>query len=236
MTDAEAQPKEYRQHRFRRPAGACELLLVRHGESAPTRDDVRHPVVDGHSDPPLDPVGVAQAQRVAERLVASGERIAAIYVTTLQRTAQTAAPLASRLGIDVRVEPELREVFLGEWEATFRKHMAEGHPIGVRVMAEGRWDVIPGAEPGGAFAARVRGAVTRLAESHPDETIVVVTHGGVIGQVLALATGSKPFVFVGADNASISHLVVDGDRWIVRRFNDTAHLGMAYTTAPEPLT
>lgn len=236
VTESAAQPKEYRQHRFRRPPGACELLLVRHGESAPTRDDVQHPVVDGHSDPPLDPVGVAQAERVAERLVASGESIAAIYVTTLTRTVQTAAPLAQRLGIEPRVEAGLREVFLGEWETTFRKHMAEGHPIGVRVMEEGRWDVIPGAEPGHAFAARVRDAVTRLAASHPDETIVAVTHGGVIGQVLALATGSKPFVFVGADNASISHLVVYGDRWIVRRFNDTAHLGMAYTTAPEPLT
>ena len=234
-TGADAQPKEYRQHRFRRPPGACELLLVRHGESAPTRDDVHHPVVDGHSDPPLDPVGVAQAERVAERLVASGEQIAAIYVTTLQRTVQTAAPLASRLGMGVRVEPEMREVYLGEWEATFRKHMADGHPIGERVMAEGRWDVIPGAEPGEAFAARVRGAVTRLAAAHLDETIVVVTHGGVIGQVLALASGSKPFVFVGADNASISHLVVHGDRWILRRYNDTAHLGTAYTTEPEPL-
>lgn len=233
---AQAQPKEYRQHRFRRPPGACELLLVRHGESAPTRDDVHHPLVSGHSDPPLDPVGTAQAERVADRLVASGEPIAAIYVTTLTRTAQTAAPLAARLGIEPRVEPELREVFLGEWEATFRKHMAEGHPIGVRVMAEGRWDVIPGAEPGAAFAARVRDAISRLATAHRDETIVVVTHGGVIGQVFALATDSRPFVFIGADNASISHLVVDGDRWIVRRFNDTAHLGMAYTTAPEPLT
>jgi probable phosphoglycerate mutase len=46
----------------------------------------------------------------------------------------------------------------------------------------------------------------------------------VIGQGLALASGSRPFAFVGADNASISRLVIAGDRWIVRGFNDTAHL------------
>jgi probable phosphoglycerate mutase len=46
----------------------------------------------------------------------------------------------------------------------------------------------------------------------------------VIGQALALASGSRPFAFVGADNASISRLVIADDRWIVRGFNDTAHL------------
>ena len=218
------QPKEYRQYRFRRPPGACELLLVRHGESAPTREDVRHPIVDGHSDPPLDPVGVEQAERVAERLGEPGERIAAVYVTSLQRTHETAAPLAARLGVDVRVEPDLREVFLGDWEESFRRHMSEGHPLAARLMVEGRWDVIPGAESSEDFATRVRGAVERLAVLHADEKIVVVTHGGVIAQVLAEASGGRPFAFVGADNASISHVVVVGDRWIIRGFNDIAHL------------
>jgi 2,3-bisphosphoglycerate-dependent phosphoglycerate mutase len=39
-----------------------------------------------------------------------------------------------------------------------------------------------------------------------------------------MASGSRPFAFTGADNASISRLVVASDRWIVRGFNDTAHL------------
>jgi len=46
----------------------------------------------------------------------------------------------------------------------------------------------------------------------------------VIGQVLALASGSRPFAFVTSDNGSISRLVVSGERWIVRGYNDTAHL------------
>lgn len=227
--------REFRQSRFERPPGACELLLVRHGESAPARDDQPFALVDGHGDPELSPAGREQAYRVAERL--EHEDVAAVYVTTLQRTVQTAAPLAERLGLEPRVEPDLREVYLGEWEGgSFRRHVAEGHPIARRMFAEQRWDVIPGAEPADAFAARVRGAVTRIAAAHADETVVVVSHGGVIGQVLATAAGIGGFTFTGSDNAGISHVVVTGDRWIIRRFNDTAHLGLAFTTAPQPPT
>jgi probable phosphoglycerate mutase len=226
---------EYRQPRFRRPPGACELLLVRHGESQPARDDQPFPLVDGHGDPELAPAGREQALRVAERL--EHEDIGAIYVSTLCRTVQTAAPLAARLGIEPRVEPDLREVYLGEWEGgSFRRHVAEGHPTAVKMFTEGRWDVIPGAESAESLATRVRGAITRIASAHADETVVVVSHGGVIGQIMALATGARPFSFGGADNASVSHLVVTDDRWLLRRFNDTAHLGLAFTVAPEPPT
>jgi len=232
------QQQEYRQARFRRPPGACELLLVRHGESAPARAGEEFVLADGHGDPPLDPIGEEQARRVADRLIESREPIAAIYVTTLRRTHQTAAPLARRLGMEVRVEPDLREVHLGEWEGGhFRKHVAEGHPIALEMMAKGRWDVIPGAEPDEAFSARVRGAVRRIAATHPDQTVVVVSHGGTIGRIIGEAVRSPMgFAFIGADSASISHVVVAGDRWIVRRFNDTAHLGMVFTEAAEPLT
>ena len=213
----------YRQARFRMPPGATELLLIRHGESQAANPDDPFPLMDGHADPALDPNGHDQAQRLAVRL--ADRPIDAIYVTTLRRTAQTAAPLAERLGLTPQVEPDLREVFLGDWEAgLFRKMVAEQHPVAQRMWAEERWDVIPGAEPTSEFAARVGGAVRRLAAAHPDQVLAVIVHGGVIGQALALAADSRPFAFLGADNASISRLVVAGDRWIVRGFNDTAHL------------
>jgi probable phosphoglycerate mutase len=225
----------YRQLRFTRPPGACELLLVRHGESTPAQVGTPFPLVDGQGDPELDPVGHEQGQRVAERLAA--EDIDAIYVTNLRRTAETAAPLAARLGIEMRVEPDLREVHLGEWEGgEFRQRVVERDPIVVQMLEEQRWDVIPGAEPAEAFAERIRAAIRRIAEAHRDRTVAVFSHGGTIGQILADATGSRPFAFSGADNASISHLVVHDDRWILRRYNDTAHLGLVLTTAPEPLT
>jgi 2,3-bisphosphoglycerate-dependent phosphoglycerate mutase len=46
----------------------------------------------------------------------------------------------------------------------------------------------------------------------------------VIGEVLAQASGSRPFAFITSDNASISRLIVTDERWFVRTFNDTAHL------------
>jgi 2,3-bisphosphoglycerate-dependent phosphoglycerate mutase len=217
---------EHRQLRFVAPPGATRILLVRHGESAAFVEGEPFVLVDGHADPPLHEDGRAQAERVAARL--RDEPITAIYVTTLQRTAQTAAPLAALLGLEPRVETELREVNLGEWEnGGLCKHSRAGHPLVVQVFAEQRWDVIPGAEPGDAFAARVRVGIERIAAAHPDETVLAVVHGGVIGSVLAQASGSTGLAFAGADNGSISEIVVVGDRWLVRRFNDTAHLDAA---------
>jgi probable phosphoglycerate mutase len=226
---------QVRQFRFVRPPGATSLLLVRHGESAPARRDVPFSLVDGQGDPELAPIGREQAQRVADRLAA--EPIAAIYVTTLRRTAETAAPLAGRLGITPAVEAGLREVHLGDWEGgLFRLRVAEGHPIAKRMITEERWDVIPGAEPAEQFAARVRSSLRRLAGRHPDQTVAVFTHGGVIGQALAQAAASRPFAFSGADNGSISHLVVTAERWLVRTFNDVAHLHSGFAPAAEALT
>ncbi|HXZ72167.1 MAG TPA: histidine phosphatase family protein [Streptosporangiaceae bacterium] len=213
----------YRQNRFQVPPDAAELLLVRHGESERASLDAPAPMVDGRSDPALAPEGREQAELVAARLAAAG--IAAIYVTTLRRTAESAAPLAARLGLVPRVEAGLREVGLGEWEGgLFRKMVYEHHPTAMKMWAQESFEIIPGAEPAAEFAARVRDAVGRLAAAHTGQRVAVFTHGGVIGQVLALATGSRPFAFVTSDNGSISRLVVSGDRWIVRGYNDTAHL------------
>ncbi len=213
----------YRQNRFRVPPGATEILLVRHGESEPASLDDPFPLVDGRSDPALSPEGREQAQRVAARL--AGEGLDAVYVTTLRRTVDTAAPLAERLGLTPAVEPGLREVGLGDWEGgLFRKMVAENNPTAMRMWAQESFEVIPGAEPSAEFSGRVRGAVLRLAAAHPGQQVAVFTHGGVIGQALAMAAGSRPFAFITADNASISRLVVAGENWIVRGFNDTAHL------------
>lgn len=230
-------PREIRQHRFQPAAGACEILLVRHGESAPFVEGRPFPLVGGHADPPLHPDGQVQARQVADRLIATGERISDIYVTTLTRTHQTAAPLAGRLGIEPRVEPDLREVYLGEWEGgLLRQKVIDQDPIAIRMYAEERWDAIPGAEPTDEFDARVRAAIDRIAAAHQDQLVVAVVHGGVIGQIMNIAAGTTGFRFNGADNASIHHIVVDHERWVIRCFNDTSHLSPRFSTAPEPLT
>jgi len=233
VTEPSIDPKRYRQHRYEPPLGATEILLVRHGESQPVDPERPFDLVDGHGDPPLDPVGVDQAERLAERL--AGEDIAAIYVTTLRRTVETAAPLAERLGIVPSVEPELREVFLGEWEGgLLRVKAAEADPAFRRAIEEGSWEPIPGAEPADAFRDRVSLGISRVAVAHPDQLVVVVTHGGVIGQVLSNASGARGFAFIGADNASISHIVVEEDRITIRRFNDTTHLEPHFSVAAPP--
>ncbi len=213
----------HRQVRFVAPPGSTTILLVRHGESMPFVEGEPFALVDGHADPALYVDGEEQARRVGERL--ASEPISAIYVTPLQRTAQTAAPLAAALGLEPRIEPDLREVNLGEWEGGgLRKHARDGHPLIAQIFAEQRWDVVPGAEPGDAFDARVRAGIERIAAAHPDELVAAFVHGGVIGSVLAQATGAQGLAFAGADNGSISEIVVIGERWAVRRFNDTAHL------------
>jgi 2,3-bisphosphoglycerate-dependent phosphoglycerate mutase len=216
-------PRTFRQLRFTPPPGATEILLVRHGESEPAVDGRPFTLVDGQGDPALSPEGRLQALRVCARLVA--QKIDALYVTTLRRTVETASALSEALDLPSTVEPDLREVFVGEWEGgLLRRMMTEMGPIARRVTEEQRWDAIPGAEPADAFARRLRAAVARIAATHPDERVAVFTHGGVIGELLHQATGSEPFTFTGADNASISHLVVTSERWVLRSFNDTAHL------------
>jgi probable phosphoglycerate mutase len=54
--------------------------------------------------------------------------------------------------------------------------------------------------------------------------VLVVAHGIAISAVLAQSAAASPFAFMGADNASISVVIVSGERFTLRRFNDTAHL------------
>lgn len=230
-----AGPAAYRQLRFAAPPDATEVLLIRHGESEPAVDGSPFELRDGHGDPPLSELGRRQAARVCGRLASAG--VTAVYTTTLRRTHQTAEPLLQALGLAPVVEADLREVFLGAWEGgLYRKKVLQGDPVALQVAAQERFDVIPGAEPADAFAARVGGAVERIAAAHRGGRVAVFSHGGAIGQVLAQATGSRPFAFTGADNASISQLVVAGDRWILRRFNDTAHLEADAEVTAQPLT
>jgi probable phosphoglycerate mutase len=222
------EPAVYRQIQFQAPAGATELILVRHGESEAAIEGQPFELVEGQGDPALSPEGDEQAERVGKRL--ANEPIDAIYVSTLQRTGQTAAPLAHRLGLTPVVERDLREVFLGEWESgLFRKKVMERDPIAVRMVEEQRWDVIPGAEPRAEFAQRTRSVVERIAAAHPDQRVAVFAHGGIIGEMLSQATGAQPFAFT-SDNTGISQLVVTRERWILRRFNDTAHLDVDLTS------
>ena len=213
--------QEYRQRPFVVPPDATEVVLARHGASQPIRPGERFPMLDGVGDPPLAPEGHAQAALLARRL--EREDIAAVFVTGLQRTIETAAPL----GRETAEVAELREVNLGEWEGgEFRIRFWEGDPVAMRTVTEERWDVIPGAESMEGFAERVKAGIDRVVEATgPGRIALVVAHGGVIGEVCRQATNSRPFAFVHSDNCSITRLVRFADgRWLLRSFNDTTHL------------
>jgi 2,3-bisphosphoglycerate-dependent phosphoglycerate mutase len=205
------------------PPGSTEIWLVRHGASADSLEGEMFELVEGQGDPPLSEAGRHQAEQVGLRL--AQEPFDALYVTTLQRTAQTAAPLVARSGLTPVVEADLREVFLGDWEGgLMRVKAADGDPVWAQVMAEERWGVIPGAESREVFGGRLRDAIVRIADAHEGGRVVVFSHGAAIGEILAQATHSRPFAFVGPDNASISRLVVTPETWILRGYNDTSHL------------
>jgi 2,3-bisphosphoglycerate-dependent phosphoglycerate mutase len=218
-----APPRKFSQVPYQGPPGSTELILVRHGASADAIEGEDFELLDGHGNPPLSPIGRQQAELVGERL--ANETFDALYVTTLRRTVETAAPLARLTGLTPMVEPDLREVNLGEWEGgLFRQKVADQDPVAMRMLAEERWDVVPGAESAAGFTDRIRAAIERIYAAHPGARVVAFSHGAAIGEVLAQATGSSPFAFLMSDNTAIARLVLTPERWILRGFNDTAHL------------
>lgn len=215
--------KEYHQTVYAPPEGAADLLLIRHGRTEAARPGQSFAMVDGHGDPALHPEGEKQAILVGERL--KNDAIAAIYVTTLKRTHQTAAPLAAHLGLTPRVERDLREVRLGDWDGgEYRIKAAEGAAEFLRAIERQEWGEIPNAETTAELHARVRAGLLRIAAAHPNERVAVVVHGGVVGAAMAIASGAQAFHFNGADNGSVSRLVIRGETMWIKGFNDVSHL------------
>ena len=220
-----AEASGFEQHAYAPPADAVEVVLVRHGASEAAVRGVTFPLVDGQGDPALSEAGKAQARIVAARL--AGETFSGAFVSTLRRTQETAAPLMAEIGLTPVVLPDLREINLGELEGGgYRIKVAEGDPLVAEVAREERWDLIPGAETLAAFESRLRGAIEQIAAAVPRGTAALAfVHGAVIGGLCAMATGSRPFAFIHADNGSISRLIVHADgTWLLRSFNECRHL------------
>jgi 2,3-bisphosphoglycerate-dependent phosphoglycerate mutase len=212
------------QRPFSLPPGATEVVLIRHGSAQHSTPDQPLDLIEGQSDPQLTELGRDQALAVAERL--SSAKTEAIFVTPLRRTLQTAQPLAERLGIEPVVLPELREVFLGEWEGQLNHRASTDDSLAREVFAAERWDVIPNAEPMEDFAARVgRGLELLVEAAGPDGTTLAVVHGGVISEACSQVTGSRSFAFLYAENGSLTRLMrLPTGKWALLAFNDTAHL------------
>jgi probable phosphoglycerate mutase len=218
----------YAQTLYQPEPGACQILLIRHGQSEPFVPGRPFPLIGGHGDPHLTNLGHYQAELVADRL--GSEPIRAIYASNLTRTSQTAAPLARILRLETRIESDLREIYLGEFEGgLLRQRSAENHPAVTAMRAKGEWGELPGAETNAQFTRRTVAAVERIAASHADQLVAVFCHGGVIGSLLGHAAGVNPFTFNGSRHTAISHVVLNPSGWVIRAFNDGAHAGRLTT-------
>ena len=147
------------------------LILVRHGETDWNRDRR----VQGQTDLPLNETGRAQARALAEQL--AGTRVDAVYASDLARARETAELLAAQRGLTVTLDPALREKDFGSWEGLTDVEVLDRFPDAVR----GAWG---DAETPDELSARVLAALERIAARHPNEHVVVVTHGGPVRAVL----------------------------------------------------
>ncbi len=210
------------QRAFTAPPGAREVVLVRHGSCDPPAPDG---LIAGRSDPGLNARGQAEAAAAGERLGA--ESVAAIHVSPMVRTTETAAPIVAATGVEPVLDPDLREIYLGEWEGHgIASRGASGDPELARVFTEQRWDLIPGSESIADFGARVRRGVEAAADAGADgEVVVVVTHSAVIAEFLRQIAGAEAFAFLHNTNGGVSRAIRMADgRWILSVFNDTSHV------------
>lgn len=152
----------------------------------------------------------------------------ALFVTSLGRTVETAGPLLAGSGLDPVVVDSLREYELGDYDGPeFERRRQAGDPALLSAMRQETWEVLPGAEADAAFRDRVAAGLDEVVRvTGPDALAVVVTHAVVIAEACRSVTGSRPFAFLGVENASLTGLLRLGDgSWRLRSFNDTQHLG-----------
>ncbi|MGO8859387.1 MAG: histidine phosphatase family protein [Acidimicrobiales bacterium] len=160
------------------------VLLVRHGATPTTGKTLPGRAAGLH----LAPKGRSQAAVVAERIAAMATPPTAVYASPLERTRETAAPIAAALGLRVRTERGLLEADVGDWT---ERSLA-------RLSKRKEWSTVqrwpsgfrfPGGESFAEMSTRSLAAVLGLVADHPGETIVAVSHADPIKAVVATAAG-----------------------------------------------
>jgi probable phosphoglycerate mutase len=203
------------------------LLLVRHGVSTWNREGR----FQGHLDPPLHASGLAEARRLAARLVRDDLGGLRIVSSPLRRATATAEALVTALTAagqpaDVSTDARLMEIGQGEWEGLTHDELEAADPDRYAAWrADGGSSQPPGAEPLDDAQRRVAVAVDEL--TMRPGAVCLVSHGGVLRlaarHLLGLDLASAWSMDV--DNASLSRLSrEDGETWRLDAWNDTGHL------------
>jgi 2,3-bisphosphoglycerate-dependent phosphoglycerate mutase len=197
------------------------ILAIRHGQTAWNADSR----IQGHTDITLDTMGEWQAQRLAQAL--GDEELDVLYSSDLSRARQTAAPLAVRKKLELRIDPGLRERGFGEFEGLSFKQIEQRWPE--QAAAWRHRDPDFGARGGEVlrdFRDRVVATVTRLALAHRGQSIALVTHGGVLDLLYREATRvalDAPRTWQ-LSNAGINRLLSNAEGLFLVGWDDCAHL------------
>ncbi len=181
------------------------MLLVRHGDIA--ADMSRY---WGHTDVPLNDMGIRQAGKLAHRLGA--EEIDVVYASDLRRAMDTAATIAGRCHLSVVSCPELREISFGQCEGLTFDEMKDRYPQTEGIWAAGGEDIcFPGGESVRTFAARV-GTFAETLRGESSGTALVVAHGGSLRVLVCCLTGLDLSAWrdIHIERASLSIIEMEG--------------------------
>ncbi|MFI1526953.1 bifunctional RNase H/acid phosphatase [Streptomyces griseus] len=201
------------------------LVLLRHGETALTPE--KRFSGSGGTDPELSATGRGQAERAAGHFAALGA-VQEIVSSPLRRCRETAAAVADRLGLDVRIDEGLRETDFGAWEGLTFGEVRERYADDLTA-----WLASPDTAPTGGgesfaeVAERVAAARDRIVARYAGRTVLLVTHVTPIKTLVRLALGAPPEALFRMElsAASISAVAYYGDgNASVRVLNDTSHL------------
>jgi probable phosphoglycerate mutase len=197
------------------------VLLVRHG-TTPTTGKMLPGRADGLH---LSEKGRAQAAAAAERIAGLTKAPSAVYASPLERTRETAAPIAKALGLRVRTAPGLVEVDVGEWteKPLARLYRTKEWPTVQRWPGGFRF---PGGESFAEMSVRSMDAVLGLVAEHPGQTIVAVSHADPIKAIVAAAAGVPLDLMqrLAISPCSISAILFTGGGPVVLCVNSTGTL------------
>ena len=187
-----------------------ELTLVRHGRTG-WHSDNRYA---GASDVPLDEVGLAQADQLADWAARHPHDVLAC--SPLRRARQTAAPVAAALGVPAEVVPGLREMDFGVAEGATLAELRQRDPAAAEAfLADPLRYPFPGAEPPEDVAERVLGGLRELLARHPGASVLVVGHNTALRLALCgwLGIPLRHYrdVLPRLDNTAITRLRVPAD-------------------------
>lgn len=197
------------------------LIAVRHGETAWNTQSR----IQGHTDIPLNETGLWQAERVGQAV--AQEAVHAIYSSDLQRARLTALAIGRSAGLPVQLEEGLRERHFGELEGLTHEEIHARWPDQARRWKQRDPSYGPlGGETLRDFHARCVGQLTRLAQRHLGQTIVVVAHGGVLDCFYRAANGidlEAPRSWT-IGNATINRLLYSPEGLTMVGWADDGHL------------